>query len=64
MDYPGGHVEGYADAIKQVFKSFYKTLESNDFESGDYAGFDAGRREMLLCEKLVQSSRERRWIEV
>jgi predicted dehydrogenase len=64
MDYPGGHVEGYPDAIKQDFKAFYKALDEKNFSGGDFAGFEAGRREMLLCEKLVESSRERRWIEV
>ncbi|MDR2611201.1 MAG: Gfo/Idh/MocA family oxidoreductase [Clostridiales Family XIII bacterium] len=64
MDYPGGHVEGYPDAIKQDFKAFYRALDEKNLSGGDFADFEAGRREMLLCEKLVESSRERRWIEV
>jgi predicted dehydrogenase len=64
MDYPGGHVEGYPDTIKQNLKAFYKALAAKDFSGGDFAGFEAGRREMLLCEKLVESSRKRQWIEV
>jgi len=63
MDFPGGHVEGYPDAIKENFKAFYKALDANN-QDGSFADFEAGRRAMLLCERIMQSSREQRWTTV
>ena len=62
ISYPGGHVEGFADTFKQNFKKIYSAIAGATPE--DYATFEDGRREMLLCEKIVQSARERRWVPV
>lgn len=62
ISYPGGHVEGFADTFKQNFKKIYAAIAGAAPE--DYATFEDGRREMLLCEKIVQSAKERRWVSV
>lgn len=62
ISYPGGHVEGFADTFKQNFKKIYAAIAGATPE--DYATFEDGRREMLLCEKIVQSARERRWVSI
>ncbi len=62
ISYPGGHVEGFPDTFKQNFKKIYAAIAGGASE--DYATFDDGRREMLLCEKIVQSAKERRWVRV
>ena len=63
ISYPGGHVEGFPDTFKQNFKQIYARIGG---ETGalDYATFDAGLREMQLCEAVVQSARENRWVSV
>lgn len=60
ISYPGGHVEGFPDTFKQNFKKIYTAIAGGKPE--DYATFDDGLREMVLCEKIVESARERRWV--
>lgn len=62
ISYPGGHVEGFPDTFKQNFKKIYAAIAGGTPE--DYATFDDGLREMTLCEKIVQSARERRWVAI
>ena len=60
ISYPGGHVEGFPDTFKQNFKKIHAAIAGGKPE--DYATFDDGLREMVLCEKIVESARERRWV--
>ena len=60
ISYPGGHVEGFPDTFKPNFKKIYAAIAGGKPE--DYATFDDGLREMVLCEKIVESARERRWV--
>ena len=64
ISYPGGHVEGFPDTFKQNFKQIYAKIAADDTSPGDFATFDDGLREMLLCEKIIQSAKERRWVSV
>lgn len=63
ISYPGGHVEGFPDTFKQNFKQIYAKI-SGEISEADFATFDSGLREMQLCEKIVQSAKERRWISI
>ena len=62
--YPGGHVEGFPDTFKQNFKKIYADIEAGEAINPDYADFAAGVREMKVCEKVLQSAKERRWVQV
>jgi predicted dehydrogenase len=66
--YPGGHNEGFPDTFKQLFRSFYSAIESPKSESigpfAPYPTFEDGLREIVLCEAILQSAREQRWIDV
>ncbi len=62
--YPGGHVEGFADAFKHNFKQMYAAIECGDATGFDFATFEDGVREMKLCGKIIQSARDRRWVSV
>lgn len=64
ISYPGGHVEGFPDTFKQNFKQIYARIADPQMGAGDYADFEAGCREMELCEKIVQSAREKRWVSI
>lgn len=59
--YPGGHVEGFPDAFKQNFRQIYAAAEG---QSGEFATFADGKREMELCRAIVRSAKERGWVEV
>ena len=61
-DYPSGHMEGFPDAFKQVFRQFYNSL----FQDGaySYATLEDGLREIKLCEAILKSAKTNKWCEV
>lgn len=62
-NYPGGHNEGFPDTFKQLFRSFYGYIAAGDFTApAPFPTFDAGHREILLCEAVLKSHREQRWV--
>lgn len=64
-DAPGGHNEGYVDTFKQCFRSFYEYILSDDRpDTPPFATFADGHREVLLCEAILASHNERRWVNV
>ncbi len=63
--FPGGHNEGFPDTMKQCFRSFYSYIAAGDFTApATFPTFAEGHREIVLCEAILQSHREQRWIEV
>jgi len=66
--YPGGHNEGFPDTFKQLFRSFYSAIEAKETEGNtsfaDYPTFADGHREIVLCEAILKSAHEQRWIEL
>ena len=64
ISYPGGHVEGFPDTFKHNFKCIYKAIEEGDMSRHDCAQFEDGLREMLLCDAVCRSAKERRWVKI
>jgi predicted dehydrogenase len=60
---PGGHAEGYADTFKALYAAVYRAVAAGR-PGPDYPTFADGHDEMLVCEAVARSSRERRWVEV
>ena len=60
---PGGHAEGYADTFKALYAAVYRAIAEGKPGSG-YPTFADGHDEMLVCDAVANSSRERRWVEV
>jgi predicted dehydrogenase len=64
-NYPGGHNEGYPDSFKQCFRAFYDWIAAADKAAPPlYPTFRQGHREIVLCEAILRSHRERRWVDV
>lgn len=64
-DYPGGHNEGFPDTFKQLFKAFYGYIDAGDFTAPPpFPTFAEGHHEVLLCEAVLKSHREERWVTV
>lgn len=63
INYPGGHNEGFPDTFKQNFKKIYDRI-SGVKETGEYPTFEAGLREITLCGKIVESSKNGTWVKV
>ena len=63
--FPGGHIEGYPDTFKQCFRAFYDYIAAGDPTAPPpFPTFAEGHREVLLCEAILQSHQEQRWIEI
>ena len=63
--YPGGHAEGYPDTFVQLFRDFYGYLDAGDFDARrPFPTFANGNHELLLCEAIGQSARDRAWVPV
>jgi predicted dehydrogenase len=63
--YPGGHIEGYPDTFTQLFKDFYSYIGAGDLKAPrSFPTFEDGHREMVLCDRIALSGRERRWVKV
>ncbi len=64
-NYPGGHNEGFPDTFKQCFRSFYESIAAGDFASAPpFPTFADGHREIVLCEAILKSHAENRWVNV
>ena len=61
--YPSGHIEGFADAFKNVFRQFYSSLTAPDGVY-EYATLEDGLHEMLLCEAIADSAKTGQWVDV
>jgi predicted dehydrogenase len=62
--YPGGHNEGFPDTFKQLFRSFYNSVEGHTDQFAPYPTFEEGHREIVLCEAILDSAKHERWVKV
>jgi predicted dehydrogenase len=63
--YPGGHAEGYPDTFAQLFKDFYAYIGAGDFRAPrTFPTFETGHEELILCDAIASSARERRWMTI
>lgn len=61
--YPFGHLEGFADAFKQCFAQVYTSIE-NPHAKKDYATFEDGLHEMVLCNRIFESNEKQQWVKI
>ena len=61
--YPLGHAEGFPDAFKQCFKHVYQSLDDKTTPQ-DYATFEDGLHEMVLCQRIFESNEKQGWVKV
>ena len=61
-DLPGGHSEGYDDTHKQIFRRFYARVADPNAPV-EYPTFADGARGMELLGKVLESSKNRAWVE-
>ncbi|MFP4483850.1 MAG: Gfo/Idh/MocA family protein [Spirochaetota bacterium] len=65
MGWPGGHNEGFPDTPKQMFRQIYARIRGEDAGGAPpYPTFADGLRELVLCERIVESSKKRAWVRV
>ena len=62
---PGGHAEGFADTFLALFAQVYRDVAAGGRAAdATYAGFDDGHFQMLLCDAVLHSAKEGRWVDV
>jgi predicted dehydrogenase len=62
---PGGHVEGFFDTFHAMYRDVYGAVASGRVPaSPNYATFADGHQEMQVCDAVLTSAREGRWVEV
>ncbi|MBN1479130.1 gfo/Idh/MocA family oxidoreductase [candidate division KSB1 bacterium] len=64
-NYPGGHNEGFPDTFKQCFRAFYAYIQKGDMhDTPTFPTFSDGHHEIVLCEAILKSHREKSWVEI
>ena len=64
---PGGHQEGWADALRNLFEDFYAAVEAHRAGGATeptFASFEDAHHVARLVEAIAESDREGRWVEV
>ncbi|MEM7811944.1 MAG: Gfo/Idh/MocA family oxidoreductase [Planctomycetota bacterium] len=63
--YPQGHAEGFPDTFKQLFKTFYGQIADGTFATDPkYPTLEDGHKEIVLCDAILKSHEERRWVDI
>jgi len=65
IGFPGGHNEGFPDTSKQMFKEVYAAIsEGKQPEKPSYPTFEDGYRELLICERIIESHKKQAWVKI
>jgi predicted dehydrogenase len=65
ISFPGGHNEGFPDTSKQLFKEVYAAIEiGQQPHSPSFPTFADGLRELIICERIIESHRKQSWIKI
>lgn len=65
ISFPGGHNEGFPDTSKQLFKEVYAAVrEGKQPENPSFPTFADGLRELIICERIIESHRKQAWVKI
>lgn len=65
ISFPGGHNEGFPDTSKQMFKEVYAAVrEGKQPEKPAFPTFQDGLRELIICERIIESHKTQNWVKV
>ncbi|MDK2896025.1 MAG: hypothetical protein PWP04_145 [Candidatus Atribacteria bacterium] len=66
ISFPGGHNEGFPDTSKQLFREVYLQIlgQGSGEGSPSFPTFQDGLREVVLCEAILRSAKEEKWVKV
>lgn len=64
ISFPGGHNEGFPDTSKQLFKEVYAAIANKDMSNPAFPTFRDGLRELVLCERIIESNKKQAWVKV
>ncbi|MCX6906321.1 MAG: Gfo/Idh/MocA family oxidoreductase, partial [Verrucomicrobia bacterium] len=61
VDYPSGHVEGFPDTFKMLFRSVYGTIAAGGKGDRLFANAADGHQEVAVCEAILRSHQAKAW---
>jgi predicted dehydrogenase len=64
IDYPAGHVEGFPDTFKMLFRAVYRAIEAGGKGERLFATAEDGHQEVAVCEAILKSHKARAWVRV
>jgi predicted dehydrogenase len=64
MDYPAGHIEGFPDTFKMLFRNIYSTIAAGGKGERLFASAVDGHAEVADCEAIMKSQQSKRWTTV
>lgn len=67
IHHPGGHNEGWPDALKNMMYNYYSFIrdgKSFDTEKPNFATFEDGHTSMCITDAILKSYKEQKWIKV
>lgn len=63
--FPGGHIEGWPDAFKNMMAAFYRAVQAGEMpEKPVFASFHDGANVMYIIDAIVKSHQQQRWVSV
>jgi predicted dehydrogenase len=62
--FPGGHNEGFPDTSKMIFREIYDDIRNGLSNNPSYPTFRDGLRELVLCERIIESNKKQAWVRV
>jgi len=63
-DYPAGHVEGFPDTFKMLYRNVYSLIAAGGKGRRLFATPEDGHQEVRVCEAILKSHRQQRWMKV
>jgi predicted dehydrogenase len=64
LDYPAGHVEGFPDTFKMLFRSIYGVIAAGGQGERLFATAQDGHHEVAVCEAILKSNQAKAWVKV
>jgi predicted dehydrogenase len=64
LDYPAGHVEGFPDTFKMLYRHVYSVIAAGGKGERLFATPEDGHQEVRVCEAILRSHRQRKWIKL
>ncbi|MGC0036490.1 Gfo/Idh/MocA family protein, partial [Enterobacter hormaechei] len=63
--FPGGHIEGWPDAFKNMMGQFYRAVQAGAMpDNPQFATFHDGASVMYIIDAIVKSHQQQRWVRV
>ncbi|RXZ01571.1 Gfo/Idh/MocA family protein [Fictibacillus sp. S7] len=66
IHHPGGHNEGWPDALKNMMLNFYTSIRDGQTSGAEinFATFEDGHRSMCITEAILESHEHQKWVKV